>query len=99
MTRTVWIVVAVLAATLVAVSVYFKWPQRAASWTVDSWRRARAFFADVRAEMKKVSFPGRDEVVGTTIVVLVTSVVFAVFLWAADMLIIKGYQAILKVVG
>ena len=33
------------------------------------------FLGEVKAEMKKVSFPTRDEVVGTTIVVLVTSVV------------------------
>jgi len=96
---TVWIVVAVVVAALVAVSVYFKWPQRAVGWVVGTWRRTRTFFAEVRAEMKKVSFPSREEVIGTTVVVLITSVAFAVFLWAADMVIIKGYQAILKVVG
>jgi preprotein translocase subunit SecE len=94
-----WIVAAVVAAAVVAAAVYFKWPQRAVRWVVDSWRRTRAFFTEVRAEMKKVSFPSRDEVVGTTVVVLITSVVFAIFLWAADMLIIQGYQLILKVVG
>ena len=49
--------------------------------------------------MRKVSFPSRDEVVGTTIVVIVTSVIFAVFLFAADQLIILGYEGLVKVLG
>ena len=42
--------------------------------------------------MKKVSFPSRDEVVGTTIVVIVTSVIFAIYLWVADLLIVRATQ-------
>jgi preprotein translocase subunit SecE len=64
--------------------------------------KARQFFAsipqflrEVRGEMVKVSFPSRDEVVGTTVVVLVTSFVFAFYLWIADLVIVQ----IFKVVG
>jgi len=63
------------------------------------WTKAKEFLAEVRAEMRKVSFPTRDEVVATTIVVLITSFVFAVFLFAADRLIIWGYQNIVQVFG
>ncbi|MEO8277906.1 MAG: preprotein translocase subunit SecE [Thermoanaerobaculia bacterium] len=52
------------------------------------------FLGEVRAEMKKVSFPPRDEVIGTTIVVLVTSVVFAVYLWIADMVIVQLFKMV-----
>ena len=52
------------------------------------------FLGEVNAEMKKVSFPSRDEVVGTTIVVLVTSVVFAVYLWVADMIIVQLFKMV-----
>lgn len=52
------------------------------------------FLGEVKAEMKKVSFPTRDEVVGTTIVVLVTSVVFAVYLWAADLVIVQLFKMV-----
>lgn len=52
------------------------------------------FLGEVKAEMKKVSFPTRDEVVGTTIVVLVTSVVFAVYLWIADMVIVQLFKMV-----
>jgi preprotein translocase SecE subunit len=46
--------------------------------------------------MRKVSFPTRDEVVGTTIVVIVTSAIFAVFLFLSDQLIVLGYQGLVN---
>jgi preprotein translocase subunit SecE len=52
------------------------------------------FIGEVKAEMKKVSFPTRDEVVGTTGVVLVTSVVFALYLWLADMVIVQLFKMV-----
>ena len=54
--------------------------------------KSKEFFSEVRSEMRKVSFPTRDEVVGTTIVVVITSSIFAVYLWAADFLIQRGYM-------
>lgn len=57
----------------------------------------RDFLTETRTEMKKVSFPGRDEVVATTVVVLVTSIVFAAYLWAADFVIQRGYIGIVRV--
>jgi len=44
----------------------------------------REFWRDTSSEMKKVTWPPRTEVVGTTVVVVVTTVVFAVFLWVCD---------------
>jgi preprotein translocase subunit SecE len=52
------------------------------------------FFSEVKAEMKKVSFPSREEVVGTTIVVVATSVVFAIFLWLADLVIVQLFKVV-----
>jgi preprotein translocase subunit SecE len=63
------------------------------------WIKAKEFLSEVRSEMRKVTFPTRDEVVATTIVVLITSFVFAVFLFVADRVIIWGYQSIVKVFG
>jgi preprotein translocase subunit SecE len=63
------------------------------------WNKTVEFLSEVRTEMRKVSFPTRDEVVATTIVVLITSVVFAAFLFVADRLIIWGCQGIVKVFG
>ena len=44
----------------------------------------RDFWRDTSSEMRKVTWPARTEVVGTTVVVVVTTMVFAVFLWACD---------------
>jgi preprotein translocase subunit SecE len=52
------------------------------------------FFVDVKSEMKKVSYPSRDEVTGTTIVVLIASVIFAVYLWLADVVIVQLFKSI-----
>ena len=51
----------------------------------DGWR-------DVLSEMKKVTWPSRNEVVGTTVVVIVATVVFAVYLWGCDILFYKGIE-------
>lgn len=59
-----------------------------------SVRRLGAFLGEVRTEMKKVTFPSREEVVGTTVVVLITSVIFAIFLWIADVVILRLYNGL-----
>jgi preprotein translocase subunit SecE len=64
----------------------------------DWWNKAKDFLAETRSEMRKVSFPTRDEVVGTTIVVVITSFIFAVFLFLADQLIVLGYQSLVNLV-
>jgi preprotein translocase subunit SecE len=61
--------------------------------------RLKTFLGEVRTEWTKVTFPSRDEVVGTTAVVLVTSVIFAVYLWVVDALIVQGYQQVVKLLG
>jgi preprotein translocase subunit SecE len=50
---------------------------------------AREGWHNVLAEMQKVTWPGRNEVVGTTVVVLVATVVFAVYLWGCDLVFFK----------
>ena len=49
----------------------------------------REGWRDVLAEMKKVTWPNRSEVVGTTVVVLVATVIFAVYLWGCDVVFYK----------
>jgi preprotein translocase subunit SecE len=66
---------------------------------MDWWNRLRTFLKEVRAEMQKVSFPSRDEVVSTSIVVVVASFVFGVFLYASDLVITTVYQWIFGALG
>ena len=63
------------------------------------WAKFVTFLGEVRTEMRKVSFPTREEVVGTTIVVIVTSVIFAIYLWIADLLIQQGYVGLIRVLS
>jgi len=52
------------------------------------------FFKDSRDELKKVTWPDRDEVTSFTVVVIVAVCVISVFLWLVD----TGLMALIKVV-
>jgi preprotein translocase subunit SecE len=54
------------------------------------WLTSREFFRDTAGEMKKVTWPARPEVVGTTVVVIVSTIVFALFLWGCDVVFYKA---------
>jgi preprotein translocase subunit SecE len=56
---------------------------------------AKQFYNDVRSEMKKVSWPARQEVVGTTIVVVVAVFFFGLYLGLVDLLLDRGLQWVL----
>lgn len=75
------------------------WLTRAKEWVVGSAGNLRRFFGEVRSEMEKVSFPSRQEVIGTTIVVLVTSTIFAIYLAVVDLAISKAYNKVLSIFG
>ena len=48
------------------------------------WLTTRDFFRDTNSEMKKVTWPARPEVVGMTVVVIISTIIFAVYLWVCD---------------
>ena len=54
------------------------------------WLTTREFFRDTNAEMQKVSWPSRNEVIGTTVVVIAATIVFALYLWGCDLLFYKA---------
>jgi preprotein translocase subunit SecE len=47
--------------------------------------RGRRFLAEVRGELGRVTWPSRREVWATTIVVILTSLVFGIYLFGVDM--------------
>jgi preprotein translocase subunit SecE len=49
------------------------------------WGRARRFLAEVRNEMARVTWPSRREVYATTLVVILTSIFFGIYLWGIDL--------------
>ena len=60
--------------------------------------RTKEFLDDVRAEMKKVNYPGRKEVQATTTVVIITVFVFAAYFEVVDKVIEFGLSHLLKLV-
>ena len=58
--------------------------------------RIKDFIDEVRAEMKKVNYPNRKEVQGTTTVVIITVFVFAGFFYVIDSVITFGLSHLLK---
>ena len=46
--------------------------------------RARVFLSEVRNELKRVTWPTRKEVYATTIVVILTSIFFGIYLFVLD---------------
>jgi preprotein translocase subunit SecE len=58
--------------------------------------RAKEFFAEVGAELKKVSFPTKAETVGSTSVVLIFVAVVAMFLSAMDAVLVKLVAVLLQ---
>jgi len=56
--------------------------------------KARRFFTEVSVELKRTTWPSRLEVRGTTMVVIVTVFVFAIFLFAVDWVLSRGVNGI-----
>jgi len=59
----------------------------------------REFLHDVRVEMKQVTWPGREDVVSTTWVVIATVAFFGVFLAIVDKLVQMGVAYVFKKFG
>jgi preprotein translocase subunit SecE len=59
-------------------------------------RRLRAFFHEVRIEMRQVNWPSGSEVVSTTVVVTVTVAFFGIFFFLVDSGIGEVIQRVLK---
>ncbi len=58
-------------------------PGQAAGW----FGRARRFVVEVRAELGRVTWPTRREVYATTVVVLLVSTMFGVYLYGVDLIL------------
>ena len=53
------------------------------------WADLNEFLADVRSELKKISYPTRGETIGSTTVVIVLVVIVSVFLALTDLLLVR----------
>ena len=72
---------------------------RAAGGPLEWWGRARTFLGDVRAEMRRVTWPTRAEVIATTWVVVLFSAVIGTYLWGLDVLFARAVNWAFQVLG
>jgi preprotein translocase subunit SecE len=59
------------------------------------YQSSKQFYQDVRSEMKKVSWPSRDEVFGTTVIVVASVFFFGIYLGLIDALLAQGFKKVL----
>ena len=59
-------------------------------------QKAKKFVSDVVVEMKKVSWPTRDELRGSTMVVIVTVIIIAIFIGVVDRILSFGLERVLS---
>ncbi len=65
----------------------------------DGGSKLTAFFRDVRSEMKRVTWPTQKEVYATTIVVILTSAFFGLYLFGVDLVLNCAVQRIFQRFG
>jgi len=61
------------------------------------YKEAIQFFREVKVELQKVTFPTRQETVGSTIVVLVLTFIIAVYLGFSDWALARIVKMLLQV--
>jgi preprotein translocase subunit SecE len=63
------------------------------------WGNSRTFLTEVRNEMRRVTWPSRREVYATTVVVILTSTFFGLYLWGLDIAFDRIVQWIFRQFG
>ncbi|MCP5100649.1 MAG: preprotein translocase subunit SecE [Chloroflexi bacterium] len=54
------------------------------------------YLREVRAELRKVTWPTREESWRLTIIVLIVTILFALFLWGFDTIFSTGVQELVR---
>lgn len=60
------------------------------------FEKIKNFFREVKVELKKVVFPSREEVIGSTKVVVVLVIIVAIFLGLIDLVLSKLVGMVVK---
>jgi preprotein translocase subunit SecE len=63
------------------------------------WQRLKTFLREVVVETKKVTWPSRDEVVATTLVVIAASFIFGIFLYVCDLAFYRLVDWVIKLLS
>jgi preprotein translocase subunit SecE len=60
------------------------------------FERIKNFFTEVKTEAKKVNYPSKDELIGSTWVVITTVVIVSVFLGIVDISLAKIIKLLVR---
>ena len=63
------------------------------------WNRSRTFLTEVRNELKRVTWPSQKEVYATTVMVILVSAFFGLFLWLVDFALTQAVTWVLHRFG
>ena len=63
------------------------------------WSNGRSFLTEVRNEMRRVTWPSKREVYATTVVVILVSILFGVYLWGVDLLLSTLLRVLFETFG
>jgi preprotein translocase subunit SecE len=61
-----------------------------------TWLQVREYVSDVRTEMKRVTWPNRQEIYGTTVMVLITTFLFGFYFWICDQMFSHTVSRVLR---
>ncbi len=57
----------------------------------------QTYWKETVAELQKVTWPSKDELVGSTIVVVVVSLILGFFIFGVDLLLARGVSTLLGI--
>lgn len=60
------------------------------------FQRIKGFFHEVKVEAKKVNYPSKDELIGSTWVVVITVIIVSVFLGIVDLGLAKIIKLLVR---
>jgi preprotein translocase subunit SecE len=60
------------------------------------WQQVRRYISDVRVEMKRVTWPGKQEIYGTTVMVILTTFLFGIYFWICDQGFSRAVSSVLR---
>jgi len=61
------------------------------------FKRIKSYLSDVRGELKKVTWPTRNDIQKTTIAVIVLSIIFGAYLYMIDLVFTLVVQRVIGV--
>jgi preprotein translocase subunit SecE len=74
-------------------------PTKARTSLTGWWSDFRTFLTEVRNELKRVTWPSRKEVYATTVVVILTSMFFGIYLFALDAVLATAVNWLFRRMG